>query len=108
MPGVLERSSSSKQRHGWDHTNIDGKPSAPGEGDVQSRPGMQKTHGILLPSQAGKGQERLVATLAGAGKWEVISVQRCRASFVLALGTIYGFRGKHNRKERRARQLHVS
>lgn len=43
-------------------------------------------------NKAGKGQEELVAALAGAGKWNIISMQCHRASFVLVLGTIYGFR----------------
>ena len=59
---------------------------------MQSQPGMQEPHRSLAPSKAGKAQEVLVATLAGAGKWDVISMQCCSVSFVLALRTIYGFR----------------
>lgn len=56
---------------------------------MQSQAGVWETHCSLAPSKAGKAQEVLGA---GAGKWVVISLQHCRVSFVLALGTIYGFR----------------
>jgi len=86
------RSNSSNHGHAQDFTDISGKPSAPREEHVQSQPGKRETHCSFVPSEAGKGQEVLVAILAGAGKWSVISMQHCRVSFVLALGTVYGFR----------------
>lgn len=72
---------------------------------MRSQPGKRETHRSLAPSKAGKAREVLVATLAGAGKWDVISVQRCGVSFVLALGTIYGFRENRMQSSAAARQL---
>lgn len=88
-PGVQESS------HAWDCTNGEGKPCAPGEGDVPNQPRMQE-----VPHRWGTG---------GAGgppswcsQWDVTSVKLFLGSFMLPLGTIYGFR------ELRAWQLHVS
>lgn len=59
---------------------------------MQSQTGMRETHCNLVRCEADEAQEVLVATLAGAGTWAVVSVQCCGVSFVLALGTVYGFR----------------
>lgn len=59
---------------------------------MQSQPGMWETCYSLVQCEAGEAQEVLVATLAGAGTWAVVSVQCCGVSFVLALATVYGFR----------------